>query len=70
MTREEFLDQLYKATTSHLESDSTENLVDVILAKAEELGMVPPLTDNPNYQGGWNVHTHPAYVHAWDKKKD
>jgi hypothetical protein len=43
MKRSEMLEKLYSAVDAHLETGDTEiNMVDFILDKAVELGMMPP----------------------------
>lgn len=32
------------------------------------LEMPPPNSKNPNFQGGWNIHTHPMYINEWERE--
>ena len=43
MKRSEFLAEIYKAVDHYIATRSNRNLVEVIIDKAEDLGMLPPV---------------------------
>lgn len=43
MKRSQMLAKLYEATDTWSETNSSENLVDMILREVEDLGMLPPM---------------------------
>lgn len=44
MKRSEFLKELYNRLEEHLDNNTNENLVDIIVGECEKLGMKPPET--------------------------
>lgn len=46
------------------------NFHEQILDTVEKLGMIPPSIENPNFQGGWNIHTYPMYVNEWEPEDE
>lgn len=77
MKRSEMKDMIYDMCRKHIRSEGvidpiqTNILMELpedILILIEDAGMLPPSISNPNWQGGWNSHTHPAYVNEWEKE--
>jgi hypothetical protein len=47
------LKEIYKAVDEYIATRSKRNLVEVIIDKAEELGMLPPDTVTTTYTNEW-----------------
>lgn len=52
------------------EAPTDKDVMDHILTGMEFYSMLPPSIKNPNWQGGWNMHTHPFYVNEWEKENN
>ena len=67
MKRSEFLKELYKEVDNFLLDSNNENLVDFIVTKCEEMGMLPPIYKKfIAVESEYATHQSHDFVNEWE----
>lgn len=66
MKRSQAIEKIHEYTSTLGITNGDMTIDEHILEIIEKLGMQPPSTLNPKFQGGWNIDIHPMYINAWE----